>query len=90
MRMNMEKSVKKSEKQDNGDRKQILKILDRAFRDDIFCTDLLERGEMILNNYTMSSEAKAAILSGDVNWIQKNVGELTSGQKRYFIHRLEM
>ena len=89
MRMNMERSMQKSEKQDNGDRKKILEILDRAFRDDIFCIDLLERGKMILNNYTMSREAKTAILSGDVNWIQKNVGELTNGQSRYLMYRLE-
>ena len=38
----------------------------------------------------MSSEAKAAILSGDVNWIKKNVGEVTSGQSMYFMHRLGM
>ena len=88
--MNVEKRIRKLKKVDKVDRKQILEILDRAFRDDIFCTDLLERGKMILSNYTMRREAKAAILSGDVNWIQQNVGELSSGQKRYFMHKLEM
>ena len=90
MRMNVEKRIRKLKKVDKVDGKQILEILDRAFRDDIFCTDLLERGKIILNNYTISREAKAAILSGDFNWIKKNVGELTSRQSKYFMHKLEM
>jgi osmotically-inducible protein OsmY len=44
---------------------------------------------MILNNYSMSREAKSAILSGDINWIRQNVGELTSGQSTYLMYRLE-
>ena len=46
--MNIGEHIKGSEEPRNDDRKQILEILNRAFRDDIFCTDLLERGEMIL------------------------------------------
>ena len=38
----------------------------------------------------MSREAKSALLSGDIKWIKDNVGELTGGQSRYLMHRLEM
>ena len=89
-KMNIEEHVKGSAEQRNVDKGQILEILNRAFRDDIFCIDLLERGEMILNNYSMSREAKSAILSGDINWIRQNVGELTSGQSTYLMYRLEI
>ena len=87
--MKIEEHVEGSAEQRDVEKEQILEILDRAFRDDIFCTDLLERGEMILNNYTMSREAKSAILSGDINWIRQNVGELTRGQSTYLMYRLE-
>ena len=90
MNMNMENNIKNFEPQRDCDRKQILEILNRAFCDDIFCIDLLERGEMILKNYTLSREAKSALLSGDIKWIKDNVGELTGGQSRYLMHRLEM
>lgn len=89
-KMDIEENVKGSAEQRDVDKGQILEILNRAFRDDIFCIDLLERGEMILNNYTMSREAKSAILSGNVKWIKNNVGELTRGQATYLMHRLEM
>jgi hypothetical protein len=77
--MNREKTIKDSEAQRDFDRKQIVEILNRAFCDDIFCIDLLERGEMIVHNYIMSREAKSALLSGDIKWIKDYVGELTGG-----------
>ena len=90
MRMNIEEHINKSEEQRKVDGNQIVEILDRAFRDDLFCIDLLERGEMILNSYSMSNEAKSAILSGDINWIRHQVGELTSGQSTYLRRKFEM
>jgi hypothetical protein len=88
--MRIEKNVRSSLEQRDVDRKQILEILNRAFCDDIFCIDLLERGEMILKNYTLSREAKSALLSGNIKWVKDNVGKLTNGQSRYLMHRLEM
>jgi hypothetical protein len=88
--MSVEKHIKDTKEQRDFDKEQILKILNRAFCDDIFCIDLLERGEMILKNYTLSREAKSALLSGDIKWVKDNVGKLTNGQSRYLMHRLEM
>jgi hypothetical protein len=87
--MRTEETVGNSLEQRTADRKHILEILNRAFCDDIFCMDLLERGEMILKKYTLSREAKSALLSGDVKWIKEHVGKLTNGQTRYLTHRLE-
>lgn len=88
--MNIEEHIRDSKEQRNNDGEYILEILNRAFRDDVFCIDLLERGEMILNSYSMSNEAKSAILSGDINWIRHQVGELTSGQSTYLRRKFEM
>jgi hypothetical protein len=90
MELDVKENLNKHKERRNVDREQILEILNRAFCDDIFCIDLLERGEMILKNYTLSREAKSALLSGDIKWIKDNVGKLTSGQSRYLTHRLEM
>ncbi len=50
----------------------------------------MEKGSETLKEYSMSSEAKTAILSGDINWIKTHVGELTDAQLNYLFHRLEM
>jgi len=49
----------------------------------------MENGSVALENYTLSSEAKAAIASGDLKWINENVGELTQKQLMFIYKRLE-
>jgi hypothetical protein len=40
----------------------------------------MEKGSEALSEYGLTSEAKAAIISGDLNWILKNTGDLTDEQ----------
>ena len=72
------------------DKDQVLEVLNRTAEDKNFWIDLMEKGSKALEDYSMSNAAKAAIVSGDVNWIRNNVGELTSKQSEYLIHRLQM
>jgi hypothetical protein len=44
---------------------------------------------MALDDYHLSNEAKAAIASGDLKWINENVGELTQKQLMFIYKRLE-
>ena len=49
----------------------------------------MENGSLALTDYQLSSEAKAAITSGDLKWINENVGELTQKQLMFIYKRLE-
>jgi hypothetical protein len=54
-----------------------------------FWADLMENGSLALTDYQLSMEAKAAISSGDLRWINANVGELTQKQLMFIYKRLE-
>jgi len=72
------------------DKEQVVKVLDRAAHDDGFWAEMVDNAERALEQYNLSSEAKAAVMSGDITWIKKHVGELTDAQLSYLLHRLEM
>jgi predicted DNA-binding protein len=54
-----------------------------------FWRELMENGSEALEDYRLSGEAKAAIVSGDLKWINENVGELTQKQLMFIYKRLE-
>ncbi|MBN1105160.1 MAG: response regulator, partial [Deltaproteobacteria bacterium] len=64
-------------------------VLDRTTRDHRFWRELMMGGSDALKDYHLSNEAKAAIASGDLRWINENVGELTQKQLMYIYKRLE-
>jgi len=64
-------------------KKEVLQVLDRTNEDQLFCRDLMKKGTGILAEYALSDEAKEAIATGDLDWINSNVGELTQKQLRY-------
>mgnify|MGYP000057752765 CR=1 FL=1 len=70
-------------------KREVLGVLSRTAEDTDFWSDLMEHGSMALANYPLSSEAKAAITSGDLKWINENVGELTQKQLMFIYKRLE-
>ena len=70
-------------------KREVIRVLDRTYEDSTFWRDLMERGPEVLEEYQLSSEAKAAILSGDLKWINDNVGELTQKQLMFILKRLE-
>ena len=67
----------------------ILDVLDRASRDDHFVAQLTHRGLEALAQYDLTWQEKAALLSGDIRWIEAHVGELDERQRTWLECRLE-
>jgi DNA-binding response OmpR family regulator len=70
-------------------KREVIEALNRTTEDRDFWRDLMENGAMALEGYNLSSEARAAIASGDLKWINENVGELTQKQLMFIYKRLE-
>ena len=74
----------------NSDQDQIVKqVLNKANDDSDFQLELLENGSAALSQFKLSSEAKAAIASGDVQWVNDNVDNVTESEKAFLYQRLE-
>lgn len=69
-------------------RREVLQVLNRAAEDMDFNRELLEKGTEALAGYHLTPEAKVAIASGDLNWLNQNVGEFTQKQLSYIHRRL--
>jgi DNA-binding NtrC family response regulator len=70
-------------------KREVLGVLSRTAEDMDFYRDLMEKGPQALGDYELSNEAKMAIASGDLRWINENVGELNQKQLMYIYKRLE-
>ncbi len=68
----------------------VIAVLNRTAEDLDFWRNLMQNGSLALEGYTLSDEAKAAIASGDLLWIRRQVGELTRRQLMFIYKRLEM
>lgn len=64
-------------------------VLRRAATDHRFGESLLTKGSRTLSGFALSQEARAAIASGDIAWIEKEVGELSPQEREWLDHRLE-
>jgi len=72
-----------------ADREEILRVLDRAARDDAFIAQLTQQGSEALQEYELTSAAKAALLSGDIEWIEGCVGTLGARRRTWLDCRLQ-
>lgn len=63
-----------------ANRREILGVLERAARDSDFIAEVADRGSAALSDYHLSLEEKAALISGDIRWIESHVGGLTDRQ----------
>jgi ActR/RegA family two-component response regulator len=70
-------------------KREVIQALNRTADDRDFWVDLMKNGSEALKGYNLSNEAKAAIVSGDLKWINENVGELTQKQLMFIYKRLE-
>ena len=70
-------------------KREVLGVLSRAADDQKFWDDLMELGSEALDKNQLIGDAKAAITSGDLKWINENVGELNQKQLRFIYKRLE-
>lgn len=66
----------------------VLAALDRAAEDLGFIAELTEHGSDALKGYALTLEEKAALLSGDIRWIEAHIGRLTEKRKAWLNCRL--
>ncbi len=85
----MEELIVETQKERLIQKEEVVRVLERAYHDGEFWRGLMENGSESLKEYRLSNKAKAAILSGDLEWIRKNVGELTEEQLMFIYKRLE-
>ena len=70
-------------------KREVLAVLSRAADDKKFWNDLMALGSEALDKAQLIGDAKAAIASGDLKWINENVGELNQKQLSFIYKRLE-
>ena len=76
--------------EDTVDAEHVRQVLRKVAEDQAFGERLLNEGSRVLSGYALSSEAKAAIVSGDLAWIEKACGELSSQEREWLQRRLEV
>jgi YesN/AraC family two-component response regulator len=64
-------------------KKEILRVLERAAGDSDFVYKLLHHWADALEEYDLTGPEKLALLTGDIEWIEKQIGPLTEKQKRW-------
>jgi DNA-binding NtrC family response regulator len=67
---------------------EVIKVLERAASDSEFIHTLLYRGAEALDEYNLTGPEKLALLTGDIEWIEQYVGQLTPIQRRWLEQRL--
>jgi DNA-binding response OmpR family regulator len=70
-------------------KREVIRVLNRTAHEPDFWHELMETGSEALQGYRLSRQAKAAIVSGDVEWLRKHVGDLTENQLQFIYKRLE-
>ena len=69
-------------------KEEILKVLERAATDYMLVYNLLHYGAEALDEFNLTAAEKLAILSGDIQWIEKHVGALNANQRKWLEGRL--
>jgi DNA-binding NtrC family response regulator len=69
-------------------KEEMIKVLERASSDSEFIANLLYQGADALEEYELTGPEKLAVLTGDIEWIEKQIGQLTPIQKRWLEQRL--
>jgi hypothetical protein len=69
-------------------RDEIVRVLERAAVDSEFVVGLLYSGADALEDYDLTGPEKLAILTGDIQWIEEQVGSLTLDQRKWLDQRL--
>jgi len=71
------------EEQSLTHKEEIFKVLEKAAYDKSFIHDLLNYGADTLDEFNLSGPEKLAILTGDIEWIEEQIGPLTPSQRRW-------
>jgi hypothetical protein len=70
-------------------RDEVVRALKRAGDDPRFIAQLTHHDSYALRDYHLTPQAKAALLSGDINWLETHVGKLNERQETWLRCRLE-
>lgn len=68
--------------------KALLAVLAKARDDSNFLARLAEKPDQVLNDYDLTSEERAALLSGDIRWIESKLGTLGEPLRTWLTARL--
>ena len=85
----IEQLIIKTQKERLVQREEVIRVLERASQDQEFWRGLMENGSEVLKEYRLSGIVKAAIVSGDLDWIKKNIVDVTKEQLMFINKRLE-
>ena len=69
-------------------KEEMITILERAASDSEFIAKLLYEGADALEEYDLTGPEKLALLTGDIEWIEKHIGPLKTNQKLWLEQRL--
>lgn len=83
------RKVERKEEQKLIQKEEVLRVLARTNEDRYFWKALLEQGSEVLAGYQLTREAKAAIASGDLQWVMREIGPLSTKQLAFLYKRLE-
>jgi DNA-binding NtrC family response regulator len=64
-------------------KEEIIEVLERAASDGEFVHNLLHHWADALEGYDLTGPEKLALLTGDIEWIEDQVGPLTATQRRW-------
>jgi DNA-binding NtrC family response regulator len=76
------------ERQELIHKDEVIRVLERAAVDSEFVAGLFYYGADALQDYELTGPEKLAILTGDIQWIESQIGQLTAEQKRWLESRL--
>lgn len=68
-----------------GLKREVFRVLSRTAEDREFRRALMDMQTEALEAYNLSLEAKTAILSGDLTWLNEHIGELTQKQLMFVL-----
>jgi hypothetical protein len=66
----------------------LIAVLAKARDDDTFLARLAENPDKVLKGYDLTDEAKAALASGDLHWVESKVGFLDEPLRTWLVSRL--
>jgi DNA-binding NtrC family response regulator len=78
----------KPERQTISHRDEIIKVLEMAAVDDQFRQKMIQNGADALDDFHLSAAEKLAVITGDVKWIESEMGPLKAHQKEWLEGRL--
>jgi hypothetical protein len=65
--------------------REVSRVLERAAEDPGFIAQLTYRGDEALRSYDLTWQEKAALLSGDIGWIEARLGRKLNARLRTWL-----